>query len=410
MATVKASGEGGACASMPRLARLSYFHGQMLGAYDLRGESAYVRDKLRLAVRYLHGWGVVCGFEVEAVAPDPDCAAPPPDESARAGVWLVTVAAGVGFDCHGDQVVLRDTVPVDLWCALPAADRGQVEAGCDAVYVSVCYRERPVEPARPVLIDSCGVPAACAHARILETACVRVGVEPPDPGARCERCCAQCPDPCLLVAKITGLQAGQPVEPGMIDGGVRRMIARHRLTTVTGINWVHGATYPSETADRLLLDDGIELRFSDPVRVDTLRPGVVEMIVYTGGLGQANTMIVKPGEFVDLPADGYADRLVYRANDDEGLQNADRVLVRVRTDFLLDECCRAVDGNHLGGRVPLLEEYRESYGADPPPGCPSPSARPGAWTSGNGTEGGVFESWFFVEQRERGHEYRRRAR
>jgi hypothetical protein len=42
-----------------------------------------------------------------------------------------------------------------------------------------------------------------------------------------------------------------------------------------------------------------------------------------------------------------------------------------RADFALDEEERAVDGNHIGGRVP---------------------ERP----SGNGREGGTFESWFTV--------------
>jgi len=46
--------------------------------------------------------------------------------------------------------------------------------------------------------------------------------------------------------------------------------------------------------------------------------------------------------------------------------------VLFRADFALDVEGRAVDGNHIGGGVP---------------------ARP----SGNGREGGTFESWFRVE-------------
>ena len=54
---------------VPPFQRLSYFYGQQLGPLDLQGEQAYLREKHRLANRFLHGWGVVCGLEVEPVPP-----------------------------------------------------------------------------------------------------------------------------------------------------------------------------------------------------------------------------------------------------------------------------------------------------------------------------------------------------
>uniref|UniRef100_UPI001C20D2D2 hypothetical protein n=1 Tax=Modestobacter excelsi TaxID=2213161 RepID=UPI001C20D2D2 len=56
---------------LPDLRRLRYFHGQLLGARDFRREQAYMRDKLRLRMRHLLGYGVVCGLRVEPVRTGP---------------------------------------------------------------------------------------------------------------------------------------------------------------------------------------------------------------------------------------------------------------------------------------------------------------------------------------------------
>src|SRR5690349_5126872 len=65
----------------PELRRLRYFHGQLLGARDFRREQRYVRDKLMLQVRYLLGYGVVCGLLVEPVPAKPGCEPGAPEET-----------------------------------------------------------------------------------------------------------------------------------------------------------------------------------------------------------------------------------------------------------------------------------------------------------------------------------------
>lgn len=385
--------------AVPEFRRLSYFYGQQLGPYDLQGEQAYLREKHRLGNRFLHGWGVVCGLEVESVK----------DADAKAGGKgaalspRVVVRPGLALDCHGDEVVLRGPVVLDLWRELSPADRKKVDAGADKLWVSVCYCEQPVDPARPLHTDGCGVPAGCSHARVRETVALRVTVDRPGEPDRCEGCPGDCPDPCVVLARISGFARGAPLPQGTPENGVRRMLARHRLTTITGISFVHGATYSRDLASELLVD-GFEVRFSDPVRVPSLH-GAVEILVHTGGSGVAGTVTHKRGRFVKLPDSGLVDRFVYRQRGDERLEHGDRVIVRVLADFVLDECCRAVDGNHLGGRVPLLPGH-DRFDAPRPEGCAVPPDRPGPWTSGNGTEGGVFETWFRVERREAGYERR----
>ena len=69
-----------ACVQVPEFERLNFFYGQMLSAADFRSEQAYFREKMKLHNRCLHGWGVVCGLEVEPLPVAPVCV-PAPDWS-----------------------------------------------------------------------------------------------------------------------------------------------------------------------------------------------------------------------------------------------------------------------------------------------------------------------------------------
>jgi hypothetical protein len=91
--------------------------------------------------------------------------------------------------------------------------------------------------------------------------------------------------------------------------------------------------------------------------------------------------------------------------------------VILRTDFILDECCRPVDGENVGGRVPTITEYAEKYGPwrEEPPhhgDCEVPPVGYLPWTSGNGVPGGTLVSWFYIREHEHQHEGRpeRRSR
>jgi hypothetical protein len=455
---------------VPEFQRLTYFYGQLLGPKDLQGEQTYLREKHRLANRFLHGFGVVCGLEVEPAPDAEDCVSDTQKEykarydelqGARQQVAEATealgqldekdpgraeaaqrrdqsqarldeleagyqsagygyepppvtgpcarVTPGVALDCRGDEVVLRDSVELDLWKALSREDQQRVESGHDRIWVSVCYCEQKVNPARPLYDDGCSLPADCTYIHIRETATVKVTVDRPRQPQRCQSCFGDCPDPCVALARITGFRPGQELEPGQIDNGARRMLARHQLTTISGISFVHGASYDRDVATRIL-QDGFEVRFSSKVRVDSLTDEVVDILVYEGGGGRAGNVYTKPGQYEPFPAGDFVDRFVYKQRSDERLEHGDRVLIQVKADFILDECCRAVDGNHIGGRVPLLPDY-EQYATNRPASCDVSPDRPGAWVSGNGTQGGTFESWFLVEQGEAGsYERERRYR
>ena len=87
--------------AFPELVRVNYFHGQYLGAREFRAEQAYVRAKLRLMNRCLHGYGVVCGLEVTPEPPpEPDCI----DPREQACLKLAQAIAAAGAGCpHGQR-------------------------------------------------------------------------------------------------------------------------------------------------------------------------------------------------------------------------------------------------------------------------------------------------------------------
>lgn len=386
----------------PPLRRLRYFHGQMLSAQDFQREQDYFREKLKLRLRCLLGYGVVCGLFVEP-AHDDDHAAEAEtgasseseeDSAKRKHRAKVRLTPGLAVDCEGNEVVVRGSCVIDLGKALPEDERDKT-----TVWVGVQYAERPVEPTRAVFNDGCADNSDCEFAFTEECFAVRVtGCEPPVDD-RCDTCCSRCEHKVLWLAKITDVDLREPVREEQIHLNIRRPFGRHVPTVITGVNWSHGHTYSVEEARALLgtHDEkaGLEVRFSGDVRVDSLQPGVVEIQVIEGGAGRNASTWYMGGTFTEPdPGDEFTRGFRFRQTTRETLQDGDRVLVSVRAAFILDRCCRPVDGTNVGGRVPLI-------GAEDTPsgrGCDVPPSGIGPWTSGTGAGGDVFESWFFVKE------------
>ncbi len=335
------------CAAIPELTRLRYFHGQPLSAVDLRREQAYHLEKARLHNRLLHGWGVVCGLDVRAT-PSPDDCRPEDDDPTTTEV---IVLPGTAIDCAGAEIVVRHPRPVFLSRLLSADTLDKLHAKPGTVYVTLCYREVLCDPSRPLLAHGCEPPPGCEYARVVESFQICASTTPPDQGPDCEPCCGSCGDRCLLLVAVHDVDPAVKITDAQLDPSGRRLLALHPFAQVTAVNWVHDATYSLEDADRLL-DEGLEVTFSRPVQVGSLLPGVVELTAVDRGGGRSGSIYNVEGEFHGLTGE-LTDRFVYRRNTDERLNPADRVIVTVRGDFIVDECCRAVDGNHVGGAVPV---------------------------------------------------------
>jgi hypothetical protein len=418
---------------VPELRRLRYFHGQLLGARDFQREQEYVRNKLKLHLRCLLGYGVVCGLLVEGeggYSPQAgdqaesdsatgdsaagDAAAGDAAEQGGDGGHdrrpKVRITPGLGIDCLGNEVVVRNGCEVDLWEALSTEERARTDTGPRTVWIGVEYHEEAVEPTRTVFTSGCSDTSDCEFGWTQESFRVIVTSKRPEPDRRCETCCESCCDndghgcdgcehSVLWLARIDDVDQHRPVRADQIELAIRRPFGRRVPTVITGINWIHGHTYTVTEAAKLLgthdEKGGLVVRFSDDVRTDCLRRAVVEVEVIEGGAGRNADSWFMGGEFQNLPEAEFTREFRYRQTTREVLQDDDRVMITVRTAFLLDRCCRPVDGTHVGGKVPLIGH---DSGRDPHGPCALPPSGVGPWTSGSGAGGDVFESWFFVRE------------
>jgi hypothetical protein len=405
-----------ACDSMPDFTRNRFFYGQMLAAHDLQTEQDYFREKLKLLNRCLQGYGTVCGLKVVPARVPEDYEQPaggdpyrddrlevlsPPAAEGRVirpvSAW-VEIECGLALDCAGNELIVRHPLRVELWPSLSDEDRREIESkpGVTRLYLSICYCVQAIDPVRPVLPDACNAVSECVYSKLRDSVKVRVTTRRPSRHSCRDNCCDKCQDKCLLLAAID-FQRGRPP---VIHNDVRRWVTVYEPVTITGVSWVQAASYTQEEAARIMQEEGqgLVVEFSRAILPETVTKGVFDVIVFEGGKGRHGGMYYLDGE-VTVPDNRH---VVFRDLSEETLEHDDRVMIVVRTDFILDECCRPVDGNHVGGLVPLLDGFaqnRPQNGAPPrPAACHQPPRRYGAWTSGNGTPGGTFESWFYIRR------------
>lgn len=389
---------GGHDFEAPPFRRLRYFHGQLLSARDFQREQEYFREKLKLRMRCLLGYGVVCGLLVEPVA-DNDKDASPTGDASPPTKAKVRITSGLGVDCEGNEIVVRNGCVINLWDALKAEERDT-----RTVWIGLEYREQAVEPTRTVFNSSCADTSDCEFGWTEESYCVRVTSHKPPRDRRCDTCCGRCEHRIVWLARIDDIDWQQPLTADQIHMNIRRPFGKRVPTVITGVNWIHGHTYTVDEAKELLgthdESGGLVLHFSDDVRVDTLKPGVVDIQVIEGGAGRNADTWYMGGKFEEPgdTTDEFTQHFRYRQTTRETLQDGDRVLVTVRAAFILDRCCRPVDGTNVGGKVPFTGDLSDT---PPPSGCVLPPSGVGPWTSGTGAGGDVFESWFFITEESR---------
>jgi hypothetical protein len=436
----------------------------MLSANDFRTEQAYFLEKLKLHNRCFHGYGVVCGLRVEETPPEETCESksdkerrhieqcldlvnreigvieekckashpatdlykelsrkqaeretyrrqldvlPSRRKDKKAAAELI-VQCGLALDCYGNELFVNQPLYVNLWSALSAEEQRDVcQHGPTTVYLHLCYCAQPANPARPVIPDSCGALSECQYGRYRDSVKVKVTLEKPSEDKRCNPCCEPCDVDCVLLARITW-DSSRPLTNDDIDNSVRRNLALYQPTVITGISWQHGAEYTADQAKDVLgtersgapRTEGIEIQFSKPVYAETLTPGVIDLWRIQGGHGIRGMISRIEGNYKDKAASGLITSVKYIDESGETLSHKDQILITVRANFILDQCCQPVDGLHIGGRVPQIAGYQRNEGqaypneqTDP---CSCPPGRFGQWTSGNGVPGGTFESWFFI--------------
>ena len=156
-----------------QLERVRYFPRQLLTADDMRAEQDYAREKLRRHNRFLHGWGVVCGCDLELI------------EDAKSP--QVRVCPGYVVGPQGDEILINDCVDVDLklgvkadpctvrWPCPPVGDMpGGERDRVSTVYIAVRYAECYSRPTR-VHPAGCGCDeSACEYSRVRDSFEIKV--------------------------------------------------------------------------------------------------------------------------------------------------------------------------------------------------------------------------------------------
>lgn len=322
----------------------------------------------------------------------------------------IVINCGWAIDCHGREIIVRSPKMLDLFSLLSRADRRSLEEMNDkskgqAVFeLSICYCEQGTYPTRPRAVDQCDPGSSCKYARTREGFRFKLSLSHHPEDTRCSNCCEDSDCECVVLAHVHWPHKG-PLKAEHIDLSPRRPVSVYQTSVIEGISWRHGAVYSAEDAKLVLgtetksnpRTDGIEVHFSKPVYAETLQPGVVTLIRMQSGPGLSGIISQVEGSYVDKPAAGLVSSFKYRDDSGETLNSGDRLMIIIRCNFILDGCCKPVDGEHVGGLVPQLEKYEGKPSAESTPPRPPCCSQVEPWTSGNGNPGAKFESWFYVD-------------
>jgi hypothetical protein len=367
--------------------RNTWWDGKVMRARDFAADTEYLLDHHRLHNRLLHGWGIVCGLHIER-HPRPECAQ----------AWVL-VTSGLALDCYGRELVLTCDVPFEL----PDRD--------DPYLLCARFKEEKVEPV-PALYaegtcdphhrefnryrDGVSIVAADVTPHCWPTEhggrsrdkpkgkeCKETAGKGPehrhDHGCDDKPCHEHCLDADCPCGDLVPLVRVIPLKGGGfeldIEGRRVQPPPTALLTHITHVNWPHGGVL---TLRHLREDLGAELRirFDHPLREAHGAGSGVNP--YTFAV-QYSAGPAKGMEFLPYPEDSpprleddcvavFTVDPAYLAEDGRRTLRNGVVYVSLRCDFIQDRRGVPVDGSHLGGRLP----------------------------SGNGVQGGLFESWFEV--------------
>jgi hypothetical protein len=409
--------------------RIRYFTGRHMTARDFRDGDEYHRTHRLLHNRVLHGTGVVCGLDVR-VHWNPDCVSDrvivrcglaidccgreivvPKDVVTRPMPW--TEGPKTGDEKHpapDPRYVLIlclsycerpiEKVPVlynENACASPEMEDGRIQEGYALCWKWVKREDlttygwrgaegcAPTQPGKPdpekgEHQDGSRHEDGHKHEQEQypdkpEPAPTHPHPDEPDPCGDDGRCCLDpvCPPcHCVLLAVIVPVERGDMNDQNDIDTSGRPTVdaGRDRLTNICWINWKHGGVMPVRDLKRL------EIRFSRPLKrpPETKRCGpngvnaCTFQVQYGAGEDFEDLDFVAYDRPPYLSADGRT--AIYELDHRRGFRNLIglTVFVTLKCDFLVDCEDKAVDGNHLCGRLP----------------------------TGDGVAGGTFESWFRV--------------
>lgn len=396
--------------------RMHYYTGRFMAARDFTDEQAYFLTRSRLRNRLLHGWGIVCGLDVSH---HPHKQSQPASDCAKR--WVV-VHAGMAIDCCGRELILQKDLYYELEHLKPPSGEqkppavqqgttgakqrfllgiryGEQYTECvPALYAEGACDPKKVEANR---FGECPTPVEEDYTDRLRGKCwadpegstvpTHFDDCPKMTGPSVESCLElDCPcgdmvplaliayDPADLNAGFTiGLQGRRELPP-----------SPDVLTHIVDFNWRHGGIMTMSELEqhnrelRVTFDRELLSPESDDYKA------YVEKHPFGIGVNE-HTFVVQCHTWQD---NRYVPAVLF--NDDPGESPEARgreavfkipaglltgwgtiagaiLYVTIKCDFILDCHGRPVDGEHLKGGL-------------------------GRSRTGDGTPGGVFESWFRV--------------
>jgi hypothetical protein len=376
--------------------RNRYFTGKFMNALDFTTEQAYIVKRRWLQNRLFHGWGIACGLKVKHHE-NPECRPR----------WVV-IEPGIAVDCYGREIIVRHHIRYEL--PLPPSATADYPAPVMPPFLlCVRYNETTEQPV-PALDDSGGCNSALEDNYIREG--YTIEVRPLDDPAFSKGCwpLPNIPDTDLADCRHRPPQCGclepecvcgslvplalidvNEYSPGSftIDLSGRHVLGTEQLTHIDSFNWLHGEEIdaedilvehaehpryhlrvkfdrPLKPAGECSSGTGIDLQtflvqFRDD-RILKFVPTLREESVYYDEECQEAVYAISPRFIYDLREEGREFITVH---------------VTLRCDFIIDCDGKAVDGDHLRAVTP----------------------------TGNGSQGGHFESWFRLRllKRKSGH-------
>ena len=432
----------------PELKRLNYCHGQMLGAQDFVDEQSYFLNKIALLTRCLDGYGVVCGLTVHA-NPDAKGDSNPKDYKVPEKGYQFRIHSGVAVDSRGRELVNRtperklslaycdspdnddasdsSTHEFD-WCSETDRQEFQRKRGGSSetfdVWVTIHYQADLDGKQDLPMGGCCGDEPRSIKNRWNERPRFCLTFDCP-PAQTCDSCCSPIEETRLWLAKLTFMAAPNPILLS-VDNTVRRHITTYETTRIGGVNWIHTGVYEEELAERLM-SCGLTIEFTAPIDVQSLMNHTVRLseggkYIETNDLVEVaisdeldinknNPLQILQAQIVPVIDGNQECRKITVKLETRRLAPPLRVLLTVRTEFILDKRCKAVDGCNVGGVAKYVgwnhgdakhpeeqlkrtvREYEERFHS--PASCSNRDLTHRR-ASGNGVPGSNFQSWFYV--------------
>ena len=289
----------------------------------------------------------------------------------------VIVMPGAALDCRGDEIVVRHPRPVYVDRLLGEHELERLAEEPATVYLTLCFHETPIDPMRPLLAGGMRADPrlrARPDPRVLPD--LRDASSRPTAGRRASRAAARAATPAWSSPRSPTSEPGEPLRDGAARprraaGAGAARAHRDRRDQLGARRHLHAATTPTRCSTT-----GLELWFSRGVRVATLTTGRRRADRASSPVpGARRRRTTSRASSSACPHDELHRPLHLRAAPPaRRCSTATGCSITVRGDFILDECCRALDADHLGGGVPFA---RGPGRIGPPAGCPSRSARPG---------------------------------